>query len=92
MLLCCRINTSPRTALTTEDYTDPIINQQLTFLVGETEKNVSVKIVNDKLVEDDQTFQFSLTRSGGSTIFPDCKTATVTIVSNDGKIMLICAI
>jgi hypothetical protein len=82
------MNTIAQTAITPEDF-EAIGGQILTFLVGETEKNVSVKIVNDKLVEDDQTFQFSLTGSGGSTIFPDCKTATVTVVSNDGKIVLI---
>ncbi|XP_031563990.1 uncharacterized protein LOC116299471 [Actinia tenebrosa] len=77
------IDTSPQTAITPEDYAEPILNLRLTFFVGEIEKHISVNIVNDKLVEDDQTFQLSLTAVNGSTEFPDCKTSSVTIVSND---------
>jgi hypothetical protein len=78
-----RINTIDETATVSEDY--QAVSQTVNFVSGETEKTVSVNIINDKLVEDNQTFNFSLTGSGGSTVFPECKTATVTIVSNDGK-------
>ena len=80
-----RISTRPNKAITPEDYISLTDNKTLTFLVNEVEKTVSVKIINDKLTEDEQMFDLLLMGQNGSTVIPNCKTPPVIIVSNDGK-------
>ncbi|KAK3726619.1 hypothetical protein QZH41_010952 [Actinostola sp. cb2023] len=79
------MNTNNQEASACEDF-DGITNQTLSFLARETEKTISIRITNDKLVENNETFQFSLSGSEGSTVFPECKAANVTIISNDVNI------
>lgn len=54
----------------------------LTFNPGETSKVVSVSVVNDKLVEADETFFVKLSSSSGAAI--SAGTGTGTIVNDDG--------
>jgi len=84
LLFLYRMNTNNQEASACEDF-DGITNHNLSFLVRETEKTISIRITNDKLVENNETFQFSLSGSEGSTVFPECKAANVIIISNDGK-------
>ncbi|KAK3720692.1 hypothetical protein QZH41_013370 [Actinostola sp. cb2023] len=81
-----RISTRPNKAITPEDYISLTDNKTLTFLVNEVEKTVSVKIINDKLTEDEQMFDLLLMGQNGSTVIPNCKTPPVIIVSNDVNI------
>ena len=83
-----RIKTAPNRALSGEDY-QSLPEKELNFLIGEFEKNVTIKINNDKIVEGDQEFILALKGQNGSTIIPACKDPAATIVSNDGEVFLL---
>ena len=54
----------------------------LQFGIGETSKSIFIPIVNDALVEGDETFTVSLNGAGGA-LLGTPNTATITIVDND---------
>jgi hypothetical protein len=54
----------------------------LQFGIGETTKSIFIPIVNDALVEGDETFTVSLNGAGGA-LLGTPNTATITIVDND---------
>lgn len=72
--------TSPGTALAGSDYTT--INGTLTFAAGETSKNFTVQITNDRLTEPNERFNVALTEAVGATLAARDK-ATVTIADDD---------
>jgi hypothetical protein len=63
---------------------DDLINAMITFNRGETTKTVTIPIVNDTDVEDNETVLLSLTSpTGGTTLLGAGATATLTIKDND---------
>src|SRR5205085_2711973 len=54
----------------------------LSFAPGETSKTITVPVIDDAIVEGDETFQVKLTNAVGSTLNTP-STATVTIKDND---------
>lgn len=69
------------TASDVSDFT-PLF-RTLTFAAGETSKTVTIFIIDDALVENDETFSVTLSDSTGATLGSP-STATVTIIDNDG--------
>ena len=73
--------TSDGTATAGSDYT--AVSQVVTFAPGETQKNVSVPIADDSLVEGNETVSLSLSSPPIGTILGSPSSATLTIVDND---------
>ena len=73
--------TSDGTATVGEDYT--ATTGTLTFAVGETEKTVSVPVLDDATDEDDETFTLTLTNASGGDVSLKDATATGTIEDDD---------
>lgn len=65
-----------------QDYSTVI--QILEFEPGITEKNVTINIIDDKLIEVDETFVLHLSSGAGTFLSPFAQ-AEVTIISNDGR-------
>ena len=65
-----------------EDYTS--ISTIVKFLPGETEKQISVQIKNDKRIERNETFELYLTAGAGVHLSPFPRTE-ITIENDDGK-------
>jgi|GEM_PF-2645670 len=55
----------------------------LTFAAGETQKSIIIPIINDSLVENDETFTVTLSVPGGGATLGTPVTQTVTIQSDD---------
>ena len=72
-----------------EDYTS--ISTIVEFLPGETEKQISVQIRNDKRIERNETFELYLTAGVGVHLSPFPRTE-ITIENDDGKSILLRAI
>jgi VCBS repeat-containing protein len=73
----------PGTASSPSDFFDGPLTQTVTIPAGETEIIVPVIIVQDHLVEADETFNIVLTDAVNATINPAANTAVVTIVDDD---------
>ena len=73
--------TTNLTATAAADYTD--VATTLTFLAGETNKLVTVPILNDGLVEAVETFQVTLSNPVGGAELGIRTNATVRITDND---------
>ena len=71
--------TADGTATAGVDYVP--VSGPMSFAPGETSKTLVVPIVNDALVEGNETFTFSISNAGGAAISRG--TATVTIVDDD---------
>ena len=71
------------TATSPQDYTGA--RGTLTFEVGETEKYVAVPLVDDDVVEGEETFSFGLDNAVGAAISNLSGRATVTIIDDDGS-------
>ena len=56
----------------------------LEFQPGETEKKVTITIIDDKKIERDESFQLYLSAGEGVHLSPFPR-AAITIVNNDGK-------
>ena len=54
------VNTAGRTAMFRDDYMSALNSGNVTFAVGETMQTVSIPIVDDALVEPDETFRASI--------------------------------
>ena len=75
--------TSNGTATAPSDYT--AVNQTVTFASGDTaNKTVSIPIVNDTLVEPNETINLALTSPTGGATLGSPNTAVLTITDNDG--------
>ena len=74
--------TSDETATADEDY-DAATAETLTFQDGETSKDISVRIIDDDIVEEDETFSVALSSPTGGATLSDPVRATVTIEDND---------
>jgi uncharacterized repeat protein (TIGR01451 family)/uncharacterized delta-60 repeat protein len=72
---------SNRTAIAGEDYV--MTNGTITFAPGETLKNFEVPLINDSVVEPDETIAMSLVNPSGGVPLGGQKTATLTIVNDD---------
>jgi GrpB-like predicted nucleotidyltransferase (UPF0157 family) len=72
--------TSDGTAVAPGDYTST--SGDLTFAPSETSKQISVPIINDTLIENDETFNVTLSAPSSATLGTP-STATVTIIDND---------
>ena len=57
------------------------------FLPGETEKQISVQIRNDKRIERNETFELYLTAGAGVHLSPFPRTE-ITIENDDGKYVM----
>jgi hypothetical protein len=69
-------------AISGSDYTP--FSAILTFAAGETSKKISIPILNDTIVEANETFKVTLsTPTGGATVPTTAASAIVTIVSDD---------
>ena len=64
------------------DYT--VLSKIVVFQPGETSKNVSFEIMDDKRIETSETFELYLIGGAGVHLSPFSR-ATVTIEDNDGK-------
>ncbi len=71
-----------QTALAGSDYVD-IVNGSVTFLNGETSKNIEISLLNDDVFEPDETFTIGLLGTNGVGQVGTPRTATVTIVDDD---------
>ena len=60
------------------------ITRQVTFNVGEFEKEISIWIIDDSVPEGVETFMVNLTSSSGDTVLHGNTSATVRILANDG--------
>ncbi|MFN6579144.1 MAG: putative Ig domain-containing protein, partial [Aulosira sp. ZfuVER01] len=76
-----RINLTNGTATAGSDYNNsPLI---VNFADGETSKTVNIPIIDDGIVDPDQTINLSLANPTGGATIGTQNTATVTIVDND---------
>ena len=76
-----QLNFANGTATAPGDFTStPIV---VSFATGETSKSVTLPIINDLVVESNETFQLSLSNLTGGATLGSPSTATVTIVDND---------
>ena len=81
-----RVKSSDGTATTSDnDYT--AINTTVTFAAGETSKTISVSTTEDLDVEDDETFNLTITAEGTDDVPPQISdgSATVTLKADDFK-------
>ncbi len=69
------------TATTPGDYNNTPIT--VNFLDGETSKTVTIPIVNDNILEPDETVNLTLTNPGGGATLATRTTATLTIINDD---------
>lgn len=72
------------TATTPEDFDDTPIS--VTFASGETTQTVSIPLVNDNIVETDETLSLTLVDPTGGATLGTPNTATFTIVDNDAAL------
>ncbi|MBP0006374.1 MAG: hypothetical protein J7642_22090 [Cyanobacteria bacterium SBC] len=78
------IDLSDITATSPDDYDNTSI--EVSFTDGDTtEKVISIPIVDDALVEGNETLQLTFINPTGSALLGSQNTATVTIVDNDGS-------
>jgi uncharacterized membrane protein YgcG len=61
------------------------VNVQLNFAAGETSKSVNVPIINDTLVEGDETFTVDLMYPGSNAQLGEISTAIATITDDDSS-------
>jgi glucose/arabinose dehydrogenase len=78
-----RYSTVNATATAPADYTGASA-QLVVFGPGETTKSIIVPIVNDQLVEGNETFNVAIDQSLGGATTGVPRTATVTIIDDDG--------
>ena len=81
--------TSDSTATAGADYTST--SGMLTFTVGETEKTVSVPVIDDSHDESDETFTLTLSNPSGGNAYLEDATATGTIADDDEAEVLLTA-
>ena len=60
-------------------------NVMVTFAPSVSEQFVSVSVVNDVIVENNEMFTATLTSTGSLVTIGPSNTATATIIDNDGK-------
>ena len=75
---------SDGTALAGDDYT--ALDGTLTFAPGETQKVIAIALVNDTLVESDETFTLTLSSPTGAALGSPSQ-AVLTILDDDEQIM-----
>ena len=73
------------TALVTKDYTVTSGASPLTFAIGETEKDITLTLVDDSVAEVDETFIVTLGVPTGAVLNPALGTHTLTIQDNESK-------
>ncbi|MBE9144651.1 Calx-beta domain-containing protein [Planktothrix mougeotii] len=73
--------TSDGNAIAGNDYTPT--SGTLTFAAGQTNQTFTVNIIDDTLVEGNETFNLSLSNITGGAILGTLTTSTITIVEND---------
>src|SRR5207253_1330212 len=73
--------TGAGTASAGDDYTTT--TGTLTFAAGETQRTISVPILDDALVENSETFTVTLSAPGGGATLGAQTTHTATILDND---------
>ncbi len=76
--------TADGTAVAGADYAGR--TNHLVFLDGQTVTNISIPIVNDPLVEPDETFSLTITNITGDGVFGPVAEATVTILNDDAQV------
>lgn len=77
-------STAPGTALATADYTTT--RGTLSFKAGETNKNLTIAIKNDTLLESTEQFTLYLTNAVGDTTLGLFPTTTISIADNDSRL------
>ena len=84
------LNTNSNTASQNADFVD-VVDQLITFLPGETSKQVIVKVIGDVLIEGDETFNAVLSAvTGADPAGPGADTAGVgTILDDDSRTLSI---
>jgi subtilisin family serine protease len=74
-------STSPGTALPSADYTE--VSGTLTFQTGEATKTIAVPIVNDSVLEPDETLNVILSNPTNGSVLGAVSVATIKIFDND---------
>ncbi|HLL15811.1 MAG TPA: Calx-beta domain-containing protein [Pyrinomonadaceae bacterium] len=69
------------TAVAGTDYT--AVSGQLTFAASETQKTISIPIIDDTAVENDETLTVTLSNPGGGATIGSISSTTITIVDNE---------
>lgn len=77
-----RLATSNLTALAGSDYTAS--SGTLSLSAGEVESTITVPILDDATVEDQEQFQVTLSQATGALVLDGWVTSTVTLISDDG--------
>lgn len=76
-----KLNTSDGTATAGSDYVP--LSETLTFAPGETEKTLTVQIINDDVLEPAETFHLTLSGPTGNSTLGGQSSATLTIGDDD---------
>jgi subtilisin family serine protease len=74
-------STSPGTALPNEDYMQ--VSGTLTFGTGEATKTITIPLVNDSVLEPDETLSVILSNPTNSSVLGAVSVATIRILDND---------
>src|SRR5213075_3457299 len=74
--------TQSRSASSGSDFTPTF--GRLDFADGETNKTITIPIVDDAIAEDNESFNLFLTDPGGSATLMAPTSALITIIDNDG--------
>lgn len=77
------LTTSAGTATTPSDYSNTTIT--VSFAAAQTSRTVTIPVVNDTLVEADETIRLTIANPTGGAILGTPATSTLTIVDNDAK-------
>lgn len=78
--------TTPGTATANDDYTEPNpVQDQITFAAGETSKTITIEVLGDLILEDNETFFIDLLNvtAGNATISQNQSIATGVIINDD---------
>jgi len=77
------LTTSAGTATAPSDYSNTTIT--VSFAAAQTSRTVNIPVVNDTLVEADETVKLTLSTPTGGALLGSPATSTLTIVDNDAK-------
>ena len=79
---------NPTCLIISEDDYTPLLEVELMFTVGATRMCTTISVIEDDLVEENEFFTVSITRTDAG--LGEITSTQVTIEDNDGKLMTVC--